>query len=318
MTRFLVTGASGLVGRAVSAALVARGDEVVGLVRQATGFAAGVREWPIGGNDFVGLDQQATPLIPCDCVIHLAARVHVMHDRAADPLAAFRATNVQGTLRVAEAVRRAGARRFVFVSSIKALAENDHGKPLKETDPAAPVDPYGISKLEAEQALAEFGRQHGLEIVIVRPPLVYGPGVRANFLQLMSAIARGIPLPLGAIDARRSLVFVDNLADALVHCATDPRAAGQTFHVSDGHDLSVTELALTLARLLNVPPRLLPVPPSWLRVAGRLTGRSAQIDRLIGSLQLDTSHIRETLGWQPLHSVEHGLLETANWYRATH
>ena len=318
MTRFLVTGANGLVGRAVSAALLARGDEVVGLVRQATGATPGVREWPVAGNDFVGLAPQARPLIPCDCVIHLAARVHVVHDRATDPLAAYRATNVQGTLRVAEAVRHTGARRFVFVSSIKALAESDHGRPLKETDTPAPVDPYGISKLEAEQALAAFGRQYGLEIVIVRPPLVYGPGVRANFLQLMTAIARGFPLPLGAIDARRSLVFVDNLADALVHCATDPRAAGQVFHVSDGYDLSVAELAVTLARLLNQPSRLLPVPPSWLRIAGRLTGRSAQVDRLIGSLQLDTSHIRETLGWQPPYSVQHGLLETANWYRAAH
>jgi nucleoside-diphosphate-sugar epimerase len=318
MTRFIVTGANGFVGQAVCRALRARGDEVIGVARKASGLIEGVRPWLVDGDDFASLDRDVKSLIHGDCVIHLAARVHVMRDTSVDPLAAYCATNVAGTLRVAQAARRAGARRFVYVSSIKALAESDHGVPLKETDPPTPVDPYGISKLEAEHALAEFGRQRGIEVAIVRPPLVYGPGVRANFLQLMRAIARGIPLPLGAIDARRSMVFVDNLADALVHCATDPRAAGQTFHVSDGHDLSVSELALTLARVLNVPPRLLPVSPSWLRIAGRLTGRSAQVDRLIGSLQLDISHIRETLGWQPPHSVEHGLLETANWYRATH
>jgi UDP-glucose 4-epimerase len=241
-----------------------------------------------------------------------------MHETSADPLAAYRGTNVDGALRVAAAARRMGARRFVFVSSIKAVGEAGAGRPIKETDAAEPADPYGISKLEAERALLDYGRESGLEIVIVRPPLVYGPGVRANFLQLMSAIAKGVPLPLGAITARRSLVFVDNLADALVHCTTDPRAAGQIFHVTDGRDLSVAELARALARQLHVPARLIPVPVGMLRLAGRVTGRSAQIDRLIGELRLDSSHLCECLGWYPPHTVEHGLLETAAWYRSTH
>jgi UDP-glucose 4-epimerase len=241
-----------------------------------------------------------------------------MGDKAVDPLSAYRATNVTGALRVADAARRAGARRFVFVSSIKAACETSDGRPISHVDTPRPSDPYGISKLDAEHALLEFGREFGMEIVIVRPPLVYGPNVRANFLQLMNAIAKGIPLPLGAVTARRSLVFVENLADALVHCAIDPRAAGETFHVSDGHDLSVPELARALATYLHAPVRLVSVPSGVLRLAGRLTGRSAQVERLIGELVLDSSHICERLGWCPPYTVEHGLLETAAWYRSTH
>jgi len=314
----LVTGANGFVGKAVSRALLRRGDRVVGAVRRAQTAAAGVDEWLLDTHDFEGIEQRWPVALHCDAVVHLAARVHVMNETVVDPLAAYRATNVEGSLRVAAAARRAGARRFVFVSSVKAIGEASTGRPLGETDEAAPSDPYGISKLEAERALFDYGRASGLEIVIVRPPLVYGPGVRANFLQLMNAIAKGIPLPLGAITARRSLVFVDNLADALVHCVTDPRAAGETFHVTDGRDLSVPELARALATPLHAPARLVPVPAGVLRLAGRLSGRSAQIDRLIGELRLDSSHIRERLNWYPPHTVEHGLLETAVWYRSTH
>ena len=314
----LITGANGFVGKAVSRALLQRGDRVIGAVRRAHTAAEGVHEWLLDADDFQGIGQRWPVALRCDAVIHLAARVHMMHETTAEPLAAYRATNVDGALRVAEAARRAGARRFVFVSSIKAVAESSVGRPIKETDEPAPSDAYGISKLEAERALLDYGRESGLEIVIVRPPLVYGPGVRANFLQLMSAIAKGVPLPLGAIAARRSLVFVDNLADALVHCATDPRAVGHTFHVTDGRDLSVSELARALATQLHAPLRLVPVPVGVLRVAGRLTGRTAQVDRLVGELRLDSSHICECLGWYPPHTVEHGLLETAAWYRATH
>lgn len=316
--RVLITGANGFVGQAVSQALLQRGDSVVGVVRRPQTTVEGVREWLFDANDFEGIDQRWPVATRCDAVIHLAARVHMKRETTADPLAAYRATNVTGALRVAAAARRAGARRFVFVSSIKAVGESSAGRPITEADEPAPTDPYGISKLEAERALIDYGRESGLEIVIVRPPLVYGPGVRANFLQLMSAIANGVPLPLGAIAARRSLLFVDNLADALVHCTTDPRAAGETFHVTDGRDLSVSELARSLATQLHAPARLIPVPVGLLSLAGRLSGRSAQVDRLIGELRLDSSHIRECLGWYPPYTVEHGLLETAAWYRSTH
>ncbi|WP_027210096.1 UDP-glucose 4-epimerase family protein [Burkholderia sp. WSM2232] len=316
--RVIVTGASGFVGKAVSRALLQRGDTVTALVRRPQTAERGAREWLFDAADFQGIEERWAADMQCDAVIHLAARVHMMRDLTADPLAAYRATNVTGAMRVAQAARRTGARRFVFVSSIKAVAESSAGRPIAETDEPAPTDPYGISKLEAERALLAYGQDSGMEIVIVRPPLVYGPGVRANFFQLMNAIARGIPLPLGAIYARRSLVFVDNLADALVHCTTDPRAAGQTFNVTDCRDLSVCELAQALATQLHAPARLVPVPVTLLRLAGRLTGRSARVDRLIGELRLDTSHICERLGWYPPHTVEHGLLETAAWYRATH
>lgn len=278
----------------------------------------GVRERVLEGEDFTGLDTLSNPLGPCDCVIHLAARVHLMRDTAADPVAAYRATNVDGTLRVAHAARQAGAHRFVFVSSVKAAAEADNGTPLRELDAAMPSDPYGVSKLQAERALTTFGRTTGMEIVIVRPPLVYGPGVRANFLHLMAAIARGIPLPLSLIGARRSMVFVDNLADALIRCALHPYAAGETFYVSDGFDLTVAELARTLSRHLNVPARLIPVPVPMLRLAGRLIGCSTTVGRLVSDLRLDTSHIGEVLGWRAPYSVEEGLLKTVIWYRSTH
>jgi nucleoside-diphosphate-sugar epimerase len=314
----VVSGANGFVGRAVSSAIIDSGGHVAGLVRRPQTVGPGVRECVLAKDDFADIEERWPRDVRCDAVIHLAARVHVMHDSAADPLAMYRETNVAGTLRIARAARAAGARRLVFVSSVKSVGESDPGRPLRESDAPAPTDPYGISKLEAERLLLAYGRESGLEIVIVRPPLVYGPGVRANFLQLMHAIARGVPLPLGSISARRSLVFVDNLASALVHCATHPRAVGETFYVTDGTDLTVTELARMLAMQLKAPQRLIPVPASWLRVAGHLTGRSAQVERLIGDLRLDSTHIRQVLGWQPPCTIEHGLSETATWYRSTY
>jgi nucleoside-diphosphate-sugar epimerase len=317
--RILLTGATGFVGHAVSRRLLDHNHQVTGLVRRTGALAAGVSEWLAPAADFADVEQCWPANLTCDAVIHLAARVHVMQDNASDPLAAYRETNVEGMLRVARAARRAGARRFVFVSSIKAVGESSTGRePLSELVPPQPEDPYGISKLEAERALNDFGRRSGLEVVIVRPPLVYGPAVRANFLQLMSAIARGVPLPLGRIEARRSMIFVNNLADALLHCATDRRAAGGLFHVSDGHDLSVSELARMLAWQLQAPERFPAVPPGLLRLAGRLTGRQAQVGRLLDELRVDSRHITDALGWRPPYTVEQGLLETAAWYRATH
>ncbi|PRX20646.1 UDP-glucose 4-epimerase [Paraburkholderia sp. BL18I3N2] len=318
MSRVLVTGANGFVGRALCRALRDSGNTVTGLVRREMQREHGVDEWVDPSVDFAGIDAGWPAALQVDCVVHLAARVHVMLEDAADPEAAFQATNVEGTLRVARAAWRHGVRRFVFVSSIKAMTEADSGRPVREDDSPAPQDPYGRSKRAAEEALIRLGAQTGLEIVIVRPPLVYGPDVRANFLSLMNAVWKGMPLPLGALRARRSLIYVDNLADALVHCASDARAAQQCFHVADNDALTIAELARALGRHLDRPALLLPVPESWLRLAGRLTGCTAQVDRLVGSLQLDTSRIRTVLGWQAPYSTEEGLAATARWYRSTH
>ncbi|WP_246796941.1 NAD-dependent epimerase/dehydratase family protein [Burkholderia perseverans] len=315
MSRILVTGANGFVGRATCRALLAGGHAVTGLVRRPGGCVGGVSERCFDGIDFDGLAEADLPEV--DCVIHLAARVHVMNDRAADPDLAFRATNLTGTLRVAEAARRRGARRFVFVSSVKALAENDGGTPLSEDTPARPLDPYGRSKRDAELALQQWGKDSGIEVVIVRPPLVYGPGVRANFLRMLDVVARGVPLPLGSVRARRSIVYVDNLADALRCCATDPRATG-CFHVADDDAPTVAGLLRMVARELGRPARLLPFPVGLLRAIGRLTGRSAQVDRLAGGLQLDTRRIRQELGWQPPCTTRQGLAATVGWYRSRH
>ena len=318
MSEILVTGANGFVGRALCRALMDGGHTVTGLVRKAASCVSGVHEWVDGNKDFKDLLSAWPEGLRPECVVHLAARVHVMQDDAADPDAAFRATNVDGTLRVADAARCNGAQRFVFVSSIKAVSEVDLGRALREDDSPAPEDAYGRSKYEAEQALIRYGQETGLDVVIVRPPLVYGPEVRANFLRLMDAVWKGIPLPLGSVSAKRSLVYVDNLADALARCATDPRAANQCFHVADGDDPTVAGLVRLLGKHLQKPVRLLPLPVNWLRVAGRLTHRSAQVERLIGSLQVDTDRIRAVLGWQPPHSLDDGLAATARWYRSTH
>ncbi|MFM0212546.1 SDR family oxidoreductase [Paraburkholderia sediminicola] len=318
MSHVLITGANGFVGQALCRALRGAGHTVTGLVRRAGQLQSDVNEWIDVSMDFAAIDAAWPATLQVDCVVHLAARVHVMREEAADPDAAFRATNVDGALRVAQAASRHGVRRFVFVSSVKALAEADMGRPLREDDPPMPQDAYGRSKLAAELALSSYGEQSGLDVVIVRPPLVYGPQVRANFLRLMDAVWKGVPLPLASVRARRSLIYVENLADALMHCAIDPRAAHQCFHVADADAPTVAELACSLALHLQKTARLLPVPPALLHLAGRLTGRSAHVDRLVGALQLDTARICATLDWQPPYSTDEGLAETARWYRATH
>ncbi|KMZ11266.1 UDP-glucose 4-epimerase [Candidatus Burkholderia humilis] len=308
--RIGITGANGFVGRALARVLREQGVQPVGIVRSGAQVEEGVDTVEIASLDTI------TPeaFVGCAAVIHLAARVHVMNDASADPLAEFRALNVDGALKTADAAYRAGATRFLFVSSIKALAELDPGRPLVETDPRNPPDPYGVSKAEAEIKLMEFGVRIGLEIVIARPPLVYGPDVRANFLALMRAIAKGMPLPIGGVEARRSMVYVGNLASALAECAVHPLAANHLFHVTDGEDPSVAELARLIGRHLNRPVRLLPIPVGWLKTAGKLTGKSAKIDRLTGSLRVDSSHIRDVLGWRPPVTLDEGLAATAGWY----
>ena len=318
MTHVLVTGANGFVGRALCAHLTSNGYAVTGVVRHSDANRATAQQWVCSEPDFAEMEHKWPSGLRPDCVVHTAARVHVMRDLSKNPLETYRATNVEGTLRVARAAARHGAHRFVFLSSIKAIGETDAGCPLSEHDPAHPVDAYGRSKFEAEQALRELGRKLAIEIVIIRPPLVYGPGVRANFLRLMQAVARGVPLPLGRIDARRSLVYLPNLVDAIGACVDDARAANDCFHVTDGEDLSVTELAEELGRHLHKRARLLPVPKTWLRRIGRITGYSNRIQKVVGSLQVDMSHIQMKLDWHPPYSTSEGLAATAHWYLSTY
>ena len=232
-----------------------------------------------------------------------------MSENASDPMAEFRRVNVNGTRQLARQAADAGVRRFIFVSSVKVNGEHSlAGRPLTAADAPAPLDPYGISKLEAEQALQALSTETGMEMVIVRPPLVYGPGVKANFGSLLRWLSKGWPLPLGAVhDNRRSLVAVDNLADLLLTCVDHPAAASQTFLASDGEDLSTTELLRRMGQALGKPARLLPVPPALLRWGATALGKADIAQRLLGSLQVDITHTRQTLGWTPPITVDEGL-----------
>jgi nucleoside-diphosphate-sugar epimerase len=254
-----------------------------------------------------------------EVVIHLAARVHVMQENAADPLAEFRSVNTTGTEHLARCAAASGVKRMVYASSIKVNGEQTSGgRKFSAADTPAPQDPYGVSKWEAEQALRRVSRETGLEIVIIRPPLVYGPGVKGNFAQMLKAVARGIPLPFASLQNQRSLIYLGNLVDALIACATHPAAPGKTFLVCDGEDVSTPDLLRQLAAAMGVPSRLLPCSPALLRFAGRLTGKSQQVERLLGSLQVDGDKIRRDLNWVPPYSLQQGLQATAEWYRTRH
>jgi nucleoside-diphosphate-sugar epimerase len=306
--RVLITGVSGFVGRALCSTLTQTAHEVVPLVRDAKGIAAervvGQIDADTNWHSVVGEGQ---------AIVHLAARVHVMRDTLVDPLAAFRAVNTEGTLNLARQAAVAGVKRFIFVSSIKVNGEGRE-TPYTEFDLPAPQDAYAISKWEAEQGLREIESATGMEVVILRPPLVYGPGVGANFLRLMRSVERGLPLPFGRVDNRRSLLYLGNFTDAIRVCLDHPAAAGQTFLLSDGEDVSSADLIRRLALAMHRPARLLPLPPSWLRAAGALLGRGAEVDRLLGSLSVDSSKIRRELGWRPPFSMDEGLSQTADYY----
>lgn len=302
--RVLVTGANGFVGRALVDRLVREPGFDVRAARRAqtARVPAGTATATVG--DLDGGTDWTAAVDEIEAIVHLAARVHVMLDRAVDPLREFRRVNVAGTLALAEQARRAGVRRFVYLSTLKVNGEQGL---CTETDTPAPVDPYGLSKLEAEIGLRELGARTGMEIVIVRPPLVYGPGVKANFDTLIAAVARGLPLPFGAVRNRRSLIALDNLVDFITTVLVHPAAAGETFLVSDGEDLSTADLIRGLARALRRPPRLIPVPLWLLTATAFLTGRRAVAQRLLGSLYVDISKARRQLGWTPPISVKEGL-----------
>lgn len=313
--RILLTGASGFVGKAVLGRLLDRGDAVVTALRHGSEAANSQAEQFRFGQLDSETDWSAV-LVDVDTVIHSAARVHVMNDTESDPLAAFRKVNVDGTLNLARQAATAGVKRFVFISSIKVNGEGTpKGRPYTADDQPRPSDPYGISKREAEDALRVLASESGLEVVIIRPVLVYGPGVKANFLAMMRWLDRGIPLPFGAIDNRRSLVALDNLADLIVTCVDHPGAANQTFLVSDGEDLSTSALLRRMARALDRPARLIPVPAGLLAFAATVLGKRSLSQRLCGSLQVDIDKTRSMLGWTPPLSVDKALQLAARDYQ---
>jgi len=303
-SRVLVTGAAGFVGRALCSQLSATGHTVNSAVRHGPGLPNEVATGDIGSST-----DWCMALPGCDAVVHLAARVHMMRDDAHDPLALYRETNTEATLNLARQAADAGVKRFVFISSIKVNGEGRDAA-YRETDTPAPADPYAISKWEAEQGLHRIAQETGLEVVILRPPLVYGPGVKANFLWLMRTVARGWPLPLGAIRNRRSLLYLGNFVDAIQLCVEHPAAAGQTFLLDDGGAVSTPDLIRALARALGRPARLLAVPAGVLEFSGALLGKRAAVARLTGSLYVDSSAIRSRLGWTPPFSMESGLAAT--------
>ncbi|ABY97284.1 SDR family oxidoreductase [Pseudomonas sp. SbB1] len=313
--RVFLTGASGFVGSAVLHRLLADGMPTVATVRGSSlSLPPAVQAVPFDSFEEAG--QWGEALRGCDTVIHCAARVHVMNDTEADPLSAFRKVNVQGTMNLARQAVAAGVKRFVFISSIKVNGEGTApGQPYTAHDRPQPQDPYGISKMEAEAQLLALAQASGLEVVIIRPVLVYGPGVKANFQAMMRWLNKGVPLPFGAIDNRRSLVALDNLVDLIVTCTDHPAAVNQVFLVSDGEDLSTTALLRRMAQALGAPARLLPVPGWVLSGGANLLGRTALSKRLCGSLQVDIEKTRKVLGWRPPVSVDAALRATAQHFQ---
>jgi len=317
MKNILLTGSTGFVGRQVLLRLVADNFQVQASIRNNNaGLPGAVNRHQVG--DLLPNTNWQAALKGVDCVIHAAARVHVMNDQAPDSLAAFREVNVSGTLNLARQAAQEGVKRFIFISSIKVNGEGTpQGVAFKPADQAAPMDSYGASKLEAENALMSIGTETGMEIVIIRPPLVYGSGVKGNFLSLLKLAGTSLPLPLGAVNNNRSMVYLGNLVDLIVTCIGHPNAANQLFLASDCHDISTTQLLSRIRALMNKPKLLVPVPAFLFRLLGTVTGKRAIVDRLFGSLQVDSRNTKELLGWTPPYTVEQGLTDTVSSFLKT-
>lgn len=315
MSRILVTGANGFVGSSLSNVLMNHGYQVCAALRRQN-F---VRDLVAQKQMFIGNIDKHTrwkdALSDIDYVIHLAARVHVMNESKTDSLNDYQMVNVDGTVNFASQAAAAGVKRFIYLSSIKVNGTaTKPGSPFKADDCPAPTDPYAVSKFEAEESLLNIAAATKMEVVIIRPPLVYGPGVKANFLTMMQWLNRGVPLPLGCIQNKRSLIALDNLSDLIVTCIDHPAAANQIFLVADGEDLSTTDLLQRLGKALNRPARLIPFPGNLLKVAAFLVGRQDLIQRLCTSLQVDISKTQDLLGWKPIVKVDNAIKLTAMAY----
>lgn len=313
--KVLVTGANGFVGRALCKRLIRDGWQVQGAVHRSDGLKElppGVQGLAVG--DIGPHTDWSEALKGVEAVVHLAARVHIMHDMTKNPLLEYRRVSTEGTIRLAQMAVRAGVKRFVYISSVKVHGEETEKIPFREADAPLPKDPYAVSKWEAEQSLQTIAKDTGLEVVIVRPPLVYGPGVRANFLQFMKIVDRGIPLPLRNIENKRSMIYLGNLTDAIVACLVHPSAAGQVFLVSDSETVSTAELVTRIASAFKKQPRLFSVPKSLLTAVGDIFKKRAVVERLVGSLAIDSTKIRDTLNWKPPFSLHEGLRLTVQWY----
>lgn len=313
----LVTGASGLVGNAMVELLVRNNVDVRVAIRAQSKFrpekySNAVPAYTI--KDVGPETDWSAALDGAQSVIHLAARAHIMNETASDPLTEFRRINTSGTTRLALMAAQAGVRRFVYVSTIKVNGESTTDAPFQEDDAPRPSDPYAISKWEAELALRGISAETGMQIVVVRPPLVYGPGVGGNFLTMLKWMDYGIPLPLAAVDNLRSLVGIDNLVNMLMSCLTQPHASGELFLVSDGEDLSTPELLRRTALFLGKSSRLFPFPVRLMRSMARLFAKDRLCERLCGSLAVDSSKARRVLGWKPVSSVDDELRRTIEWY----
>jgi nucleoside-diphosphate-sugar epimerase len=308
--RILITGANGFVGRSLCVLAVAQGMEVIGATRTACSLPEGVKNVVVGNIDDNTDWQNA--LKDCNIVIHLAARVHVMREKTIDPLTEFRRINTAGTEQLARSASVHSVKRLVYVSTIgvNGLYTNSDTK-FTEYDIPCPHNAYATSKWEAELVLHKIQQETGLEIVVVRPPLVYGADAPGNFAQLIKVIMRGVPLPLGLVRNSRDFIYVGNLIDALLVCATHAAAVGETYLLSDGESISTPDLIRILADAAGVPARVFSFPPTLLNLAGMLTGKSMQMERLIGSLQINSNKIRRELKWTPPFSLRQGLEATA-------
>jgi nucleoside-diphosphate-sugar epimerase len=314
--KVLVTGANGFIGAALCQKLLERGWPVVGTFRNEPTVSQRALEYKSVKIDLLDPGSHWKAVLEnVDTIVHLAARVHVLNETAADALAAYRQINVDGTLNLIRAAESAGVRRFIYMSTIKV---NGEGKPdpYTEQDRPRPKGPYAVSKYETEQKLHERNNKTDLELVVVRPPLIYGPQVKANFLQLLNVVDKGLPLPLANVKNCRSMIFLDNLIDAILVCIQHPSAPGKTYLVSDNQDMSTPELLQKTAALLGKSSRLFPFPIPLLRLIAKPIGKSVAIKGLLDSLRVDISKIRAELNWNPRFTMEEGLRQTAKWYRA--